>query len=182
MPFKNGKPSSCEPWNKGKKYPLMIEMNKKRIWTPEMRQKISNTLKGNIPWNKGLKGVIKYPPRSKEHRRKIGEAHRGEKSNFWKGGINKTGKYIRIYTPNHPLAWNNYVLEHRLVMEKHLGRYLKPEEIVHHINYNPKDNRIENLKLFPNKSTHIKFHKNQYFRICPNCGFKITPPISHILK
>lgn len=69
------------------------------------------------------------------------------------------GGYICIYQPYHPFAkGNHYVREHRLVMEKHLKRFLKPEEVVHHINEIRTDNRIENLQLFPNNGKHMKDH------------------------
>ena len=63
--------------------------------------------------------------------------------------------YILVHTPNHPMAdKDGYVREHRLVMEKHICRYLKNEEVVHHINQIKSDNRIENLMLFNNDKEH----------------------------
>lgn len=48
--------------------------------------------------------------------------------------------------------------EHRRIMEEYLGRKLEKHEIIHHINENPKDNRIENL-MITNASDHGKIHK-----------------------
>ncbi len=73
--------------------------------------------------------------------------NRGKNSYQFKGRIGDSRGYIKIYMPEHPYANKKYVLEHRLVMEKHLGRYLHSDEIVHHLNEIKDDNRIENLEL-----------------------------------
>lgn len=84
--------------------------------------------------------------------------HKGPKNSRWKGGRRKRPDgYMDVYAPSHPHASYNRVLEHRLVMESHLGRILKPYEIVHHKNENKSDNRIENLEL-TDRSKHAIHH------------------------
>ncbi|HCJ67551.1 MAG TPA: hypothetical protein DHV62_09620 [Elusimicrobia bacterium] len=81
----------------------------------------------------------------------------GEKSSNWKGGKIFRSGYYYINKPEHPYSGKQgYIAEHRLVMEKNIGRYLKKEEVVHHINGVLIDNRIENLILFPSRGKHTK--------------------------
>ena len=100
----------------------------------------------------------------------------------WNGGrmIHANG-YVFIKSHSHPFANNqNYVQEHRLVMEKYLGRYLSPKEVVHHRNRIRTDNSIENLQLFASNSEHHSGNKDHrtgrkkvFFRcIIPDCERK----------
>ena len=74
----------------------------------------------------------------------------------WKGGRRFVGGYWYIYSPDHPYKTTfDTVAEHRLVMEKKLGRYLNHSEVVHHINGKRDDNRLENLILFQTNGKHL---------------------------
>lgn len=81
-----------------------------------------------------------------------------EERHDFRGGI-KSDRSGHLYkrTPGHPYGTKHgcYVAVHRLVMEQHLGRYLKPNEVVHHIDGNPANNTIENLELFESNSRHL---------------------------
>jgi len=98
---------------------------------------------------------LKILKKSEDHKKKIGLG------NFKIGRILRRG-YIYIYIKKHPYSIKygvtRYVPEHRLIMEKHIGRYLKPTEVVHHIDGNTKNNIISNLILFPNQASHSKLH------------------------
>ncbi len=69
----------------------------------------------------------------------------GDKHPRWKGGRTESNGYVRIIRNVDGLQ--RYQLEHRKVMEDHLGRELSESEEVHHINGIRSDNRIENLEL-----------------------------------
>lgn len=83
----------------------------------------------------------------------------GEKSSSWKGGrkLSKKGYILILKKGYKGTDINGYIFEHRYVMEQFLGRHLNKDEVVHHINENKTDNRIENLKLMTN-SEHTIFH------------------------
>ncbi len=55
------------------------------------------------------------------------------------------------------------IKEHIKVMQDFIGRKLKTNEVVHHINGNKLDNRIENLQLMK-RGEHSRLHRNQELR------------------
>lgn len=57
--------------------------------------------------------------------------------------------YLTVYEPDHPAAnkWNGRVLEHRLVVEKQIGRYLTRHETINHIDHDRSNNAPENLEI-----------------------------------
>ncbi len=145
----------------------------------KMNKGKNNPMYGKSSWNKGkhpkyVQGK-NHPMYGKKHSKKtkkkisknnFWKGKKGKDASQWKGGkIKDKDKYIRIHKPKHPFANSlGYIAEHRLVMEKILGRYLKKGEGVHHKNGKRHDNRPENLVLFVD-------NKNWHSKICPHCGF-----------
>lgn len=83
---------------------------------------------------------------------------RPERNHFWQGGyaVDEDG-YILEHRPDHPHATNGgYVRQHRLVMERQLGRYLEPGEVVDHKNRDTSDNDPGNLDLYPSNAEHLR--------------------------
>lgn len=75
---------------------------------------------------------------------------------FYMGRIKRSG-YWYLLKKDHPnCGKQGYVAEHRLIMEKHIGRFLERKEVVHHKNHIITDNRIENLQLFASAGEHSR--------------------------
>lgn len=117
---------------------------KGRTVTKETREKISKANKGRVYGEQALKNI-----------------REGSKKNRLKGAghkIKKQDGYILVYYPTHPKSNNiGYVREHILVVEESIGKPLKDNEVVHHINGIKDDNRIENLQVMT-KSEHMSYH------------------------
>jgi hypothetical protein len=136
--------------------------NNSVVWTDERRKQYAEVLKKRRETNPewfDSRGRARSPAQQAQLK-KVAQANRDRVWTPEKGGryITHTG-YVLVHAPNHPNRIKRHMmLEHRLVMEKHLGRYLTPEEVVHHINEDKTDNRIENLMLFPNDEAHQAHH------------------------
>jgi hypothetical protein len=132
--------------------------------TEEYRKKDSERMMGNTLFE-GLS-------HSEKTKKEMSKRQMGEGNSGWNGGRTiSAGGYVSILKPEHPFAdVNGRIKEERLVMETFLGRYLKKEEIVHHINHNKQDNRPENLQIVSSLE-HGKIHHtgNQHA-----LGYKFT--------
>ena len=76
--------------------------------------------------------------------------------------IRELNGYRVIYQPDHPHSmknenWDGFIYEHIIVAESKLGRLLKDDEEIHHLNGLRNDNRYSNL-LVMTKSQHGRLH------------------------
>lgn len=116
-----------------------------------------------VLYHMGKAGVTPRPRKDRTIRVWSDERFRqrmtGGRSFSWNGGLTKNNGYVQVHMPDHPDAdARGYVFQHRLVMERMLGRRLKPEERVHHRNHVKTDNRPENLELFAGDREHAEHH------------------------
>lgn len=83
---------------------------------------------------------------------------RPERNAFWRGGYTVDDQgYILVKMPEHPQSDSTgYVRQHRLVMERELGRPLLTTEVVDHKNGDTSDNRPENLRVFASNGEHLR--------------------------
>jgi len=64
----------------------------------------------------------------------------------------KVNKYIEVKKDG------KKIMKHRLIVEKFIGRKLKPGEVIHHIDQDKQNNSIDNLMIFSSNAEHIKWH------------------------
>jgi len=95
---------------------------------------------------------------------------KGKESPYWKGGryLDSRG-YVRLLV----VGTGQYVQEHRVLMEKFIGRKLDINEVVHHKNEIKTDNRLSNLQIL-DRAEHVRGHAPHKRRRmhCPQCGYK----------
>ena len=121
--------------------------NHSRKLNPVEKQRISSLHKGKTV--------------TKESRIKMSEAAKIHTSGHKK--IRDDG-YVAIYYPDHPdSTGEGYVMEHRLVMEREIGRRISKNEVVHHINHDRSDNRINNLRVMT-ASDHMSMHMKEKYK------------------
>ena len=98
----------------------------------------------------------------------------GKNHTNWKGGRTTSHGYACLLYKSRT---NRYIREHRIIMEKHIGRKLETGEVVHHINEKKDDNRTENLMLLKNDREHKRIHhgwtkkeNGTWLKPCSVCG------------
>lgn len=131
----------------------MIQLYESGLTQEEVAKELGTTQK--VIWKRMKEIGYKARVAAKRNQRK-------ENNDYWRGGRTRhSNGYVYVKQKGHPRALKagDYVLEHILVAEKVIGRYLRPDEIVHHINGIKDDNRPENLYI-TNLAEHTRMHND----------------------
>lgn len=99
--------------------------------------------------------ITKWIYRLKIPTRNLSQSHKGLKPPNYKGWHWNNG-YIEVYIKGKKF------LQHRIVMERAIGRKLRKGEVVHHLNEKPTDNRIENLEVYSSPGRHTFYGHHHY--------------------
>lgn len=165
-------------YKKENRIPTKRYINSRKDLPSDMKFRIVFGSWGEALREAGIEPIKPFP--SKKCIENSIKAHKNKRGFNNKGGrrINKQG-YVEIWNPkNENSNKKGYVLEHRLVMSEYIGRPLRKDEIVHHIDRNKRNNNISNLELMTNNEhsiQHEKEDKNRHKRkittdcIYPNC-------------
>jgi hypothetical protein len=143
-----------------------VRGDRNHMKNPEIAKKLS----GENHW--------RNRPENKEKARLLREKQKGLTGSAnpnWKGGRTSREGYSLIR------RGDKYVPEHRVVMEEFLGRPLLRSEVIHHINGDKSDNRIENLKLYSSQSEHLLEHKCLWKNLsvkAPECACGCGKPVT----
>jgi len=89
-----------------------------------------------------------------------GTVRQGSANHNWRGGAQYRAS-ARVW-----IRGRGHVSVSRLAMEKELERELSSEEVVHHIDGDPGNNELWNLRLFPSGGEHIRFHMRRHKERC----------------
>lgn len=125
-----------------------------------------------VRWN-----IPRYSLKKGDHRKfLVGHTSRGPQF----GRIVGKNGYVFVQAPGHPRCrkYKNYVLEHILVAERALGRFLVGQEEVHHVDEIKSHNENSNLVICQDRAYHMLLHQrmrsrsacgNPSFRPCTTC-------------
>lgn len=143
--------------NKGRPSPMLgrnhSEKTKQKMRVAKLGMVLSEEHKDRL---RKLRLGVKSGPCSESTKKKIGEAN----SKLFNKRIGKNG-YVVITVSVYPEYRRIY--EHRHVMEEHIGRKLRTDEAVHHIDWDKTNNNIKNLQLM-SRSEHARMHANDHIR------------------
>lgn len=132
----------------------------KRVKKPTCSRRCNGMLRGQ-DWKQHAHKAARA--RTAQGRASYRKKMSGPSNPAWKGGVtyrHRKGNYVQVRYVRAP-KWaklmarkDGYVMEHRLVMAKRIGRTLLRVETVHHLDHRPLNNEDSNLELWPDNRSH----------------------------